>query len=327
MSISTAGKGDLATQEIAIADEMIELIKAVSDKRYPDSPVKRFNQVKSLGCFEADFEVLENLPAVLRHGLFAQPGSHRARIRFANASGEDDSKKDLRGMSIKVFDVVGEPLWGEPGVQDFLLNSYPALFAGTPEDFLKFIRATHRGKILNYFINPLDPHFGALRLLMKARKKHTSPFDIRYWSTTPSQLGENESVAVKYSVQPTSGYQSEMPDSLSKNYLSEAMQAHLKQGPACFDFMVQLQTDPSSMPIEDASVIWDEDVSPFIKVASITINYQNFRDEQAMCGCERMSFNPWQCLSEHTPLGGINRVRKRVYSEITSYRAQQNQSR
>jgi len=327
MSISTAGKGDLATQEIRIADEMIELIKAVSDKRYPDSPVKRFNQVKSLGCFEVDFKVLEDLPDTLRHGLFAQPGSHRARIRFANASSEDDSKKDLRGMSIKVFDVRGESLWGEPGIQDFLLNSYPALFAGTPEDFLKFIRATHRGKILKYFINPLDPHFGSLRLLMKARQKHTSPFDIRYWSTTPSQLGLDDSVAVKYSVQPTSPYQSNMPDTLTKDYLGDAMQAHLQQGPASFDFMVQLRSDPQNMPIEDASVIWDEQGSPFIKVASITVNYQNFRAQEAMCSCEETIFNPWQCQREHMPLGGINRVRKRVYSETSNYRAQKNQHR
>jgi len=327
MRISAAGKGDLATEEIRIADEMIELIKAVSDKRYPGSTVKRFNQVKSLGCFEADFNVLDDLPDWLRYGLFAQPGSHRARIRFANASGDDDSKKDLRGMSIKVFDVRGEPLWGEAGVQDFLLNSYPALFAGTPEDFLKFIRATHRGKVLSYFINPLDPHFGALRLLIKARKKHTCPFDIRYWSTTPSRLGLDDSVAVKYSVQPTSTYQSSMPDSLTKDYLGDAMQAHLKQGSASFDFMVQLRSDPQNMPIEDASAIWDEEVSPFIKVASITINYQNFRQDEAMFSCEKMSFNPWQCLHEHTPLGGINRVRKRVYSEISNYRAQKNQHR
>lgn len=327
MSNSTAGKADLETQEIAIADEMIALIKEVSDKRYPDTPIKRFNQVKSLGCFDADFKVMDGLPAVLSQGLFAQPGSHRARIRFANASGEDDSKKDLRGMSIKVFDVTGEPLWGEPGVQDFLLNSYPALFAGTSEDFLKFIRATHRGKVLSYFINPLDPHFAALHLLIKARKHHTSPFDIPYWSTTPFQLGHDERIAVKYSTQPTSNITSDMPETRTKHYLSDAMQAHLQRGAARFDFRVQLQADPENMPIEDASVIWDEQDSPFVTVAEITINGQSFRDDESMCRCEQISFNPWQCLPEHKPLGGINRVRKRVYSEIASYRALQNQTR
>lgn len=322
MSIPTESGGDIATREIRIAEEMIRLIKAVSDKRYPDAPIKRFNQVKSLGCFDVDFTVLEDLPEHLRHGLFAQPGTHRAYIRFANASSEDDSKKDLRGMSIKIFDVQGTPLWGKPGEQDFLLNSYPALFAGTPEDFLKFIQAVHAGRIWSYFINPLDSHLASLRLLMKARQQPASPFDIQYWSTTPFRLGGGASTVVKYSVQPSSDYQSSKPSSLTKNYLSDAMQTHLQQGPACFDFMLQLQTDPESMPIEDASVIWDEGASPFIKVASITINDQNFRANECMDRCEQISFNPWQSLPEHMPLGGINRVRHRVYSEIAAYRAQ-----
>ena len=30
--------------------------------------------------------------------------------------------------------------------------------------------------------------------------------------------------------------------------------------------------------------------------------------------CEAMSFTPWHALKEHRPLGGINRLRKAVYS-------------
>ncbi len=78
-------------------------------------------------------------------------------LRFANAVNADDSKKDIRGLSIKVSDVNGPVLWGAPGSQDFLLNSYPALFVATPEDFLSFIRARQEDKKIRFFINPFDP--------------------------------------------------------------------------------------------------------------------------------------------------------------------------
>ena len=324
---ATADDQDIRAKDDQIAEQMVTLIKEISEKRYPDSRIKRFNQPKSLGCFQGDFHVEADLPEPLKKGLFAQSGPHQAHIRFANASTEDDSKKDLRGMSIKVFDVQGTPLWGKPGEQDFVLNSYPALFAATPEDFLKFIRATKADRRWWYFFNPLDSHIGAFRLLMKARKHHTSPFDIRYWSTTPFQLGNDDDVVVKYSTQSCSGYHSSLPEKLTKNYLTEAMRNHLENQPACFEFMVQLQTDPSSMPIEDASVIWDEKVSPFIKVATLIIDDQDFLDEEVMRHCEYQAFHPWQSLPEHRPLGRMNYVRNRVYGEITQYRHQTNQAR
>ena len=91
--------------------------------------------------------------------------------------------------------------------------------------------------------------------------------------------------------------------------------------------MVQFQQDPNTMPIENASVIWDEAQSPFITLATITIKDQNFTSPTAMQTCEAMSFNPWQSLKAHQPLGGINRVRKPVYSEIANFRQSENEKR
>lgn len=326
-ALSIAQSQSTQTEDDEIAEQMITLIKEISEQRYPDAPIKRFNQPKSLGCFQGDFHVEADLPVQLKKGLFAQSGPHPAHVRFANASTENDSKKDLRGMSIKVLEVQGTALWGKSGEQDFVLNSYPALFAETPEDFLKFIRATKADRRWWYFFNPLDWHIGAFILLMKARKHHSSPFDIRYWSTTPFQLGNDGDVVVKYSTQPCSSYNSNLPEKLTENYLSEAMQNHLKNAPACFEFMVQLQTDADSMPIEDASVIWNEKVSPFIKVATLIIDDQDFLDEEVMRQCEYQAFHPWQSLPEHRPLGRMNYVRNRVYGEIIEYRHQTNEMR
>lgn len=321
------GQEDVRDNEDHLAREMTKLIKATSEKRYPDTEVKRFNQAKSLGCFRADFFIDQGLPSHLQKGLFAEPGHYPAQIRFANASTQDDHEKDLRGMSVKVLSVKGQSLWGEDGTQDFTLNSHPALFAATPEDFLQFIRATHRGRVWWYFINPMDPHLKSLWILFQARQQHTSPFHIPYWSTTPYRFGEDNSVAVKYSAKPCSDVEGRLPESPHADYLREAMQQDLRTKPVCFEFMVQFQKDPQAMPIEDASVVWDESVSPFQKVATITIDDQAFLTDQSLSECERLSFNPWQSLSAHRPLGGMNRVRKLIYAELAEFRNTKNESR
>ena len=308
--------------EDQLARQMAELIIDVSQRRYPEGPIKRFNQVKSLGCFNGKFEVKSDVPEALRHGLFAQPGRYSASARFASASTTDDREKDLRGLSIRVYGVQGDVVWGQPGQQDFVLNSYPVLFADTPETFEKFIRAQADDALLSFFLNPFDSHIGALMILLKARDHHTSPFDMRFWSTTPFQLGPEQ--AVKYSVQPCSSHKSTLPDELSANYLRAAMHTHLNNSHGCFDFMVQPRTDPSDMPIEDASVEWDEQDSPFVPVARLTFEQQEFMSREALEACEAVSFNPWQALNAHKPIGRMNYVRREIYTQLAVFREQQN---
>jgi len=319
------GEERAAADEAEIADRLVEAIKRASQRHYAVGEVKRFNQAKGLGCFAADFAVARDLPAELRQGLFRSGQVYPARIRFANASEMDDSKKDFRGISIKLSNVDGKSLWGRDGMHDFLLNSNPVLFAATPADFLSFVEAVADDTTWKYFINPR--HFYSLLIVWKGRARIASPFDIRYWSTTPYRFGDKSSVAVKYSVKPCSSITSELPDKPGGDHLSAAMKSHLQKAEACFDFLVQFQTDPKAMPVEDASVEWDEGMSPFRKLATITIKDQAFQTAAARQQCERMSFNPWQSLAAHQPIGGINRVRKLVYPESAGFRSEENRRR
>lgn len=303
--------------------EMNQRIATIMRSSPIDGVIPRFNQAKSLGCLDATFRVHESINNEFRQGLFAQPGSYRARLRFANASQQDDSEKDIRGLSIKIFGVKGETLWGESGIQDFLLNSYPALFVGTPEDFLDFIRARQEDKMVGFFINPFDSHLKSLWILFKARAVHSSPFSIRYWSTTPYRLGTDDSMAVKYSVTPCSGTSEPPAGQPGKDQLSSAMKAHLDRAPVCLEFGIQKRTHPGDMPIEDASVIWAEDVSPFHTVATLTIQPQVFDTPEALAACEKISFNPWQSLPEHQPLGRMNEVRRETYFSASQLRTKE----
>lgn len=319
------GEERATSKEAPITARMIDTIKAVSLQRHAEGDVQRFNQSKSLGCFDATFAVATDLPAELRQGIFAAEQTFPAKIRFANATEFDDTKKDFRGMSIKLANVQGVPLWGDPGQQDFLLNSYPALFAANPADFLKFIEAAQDDKLWRYFIKP--SHFYSLKVVIKGRQKIDNPFAIRYWSTTPYRFGDDASQAVKYSVRSCSKPHEQTNGARHQNFLTNAMAEHLRQTPACFDFMLQFQKDPVDMPIENAAVVWDEKRSPFIKVATITIDDQLFTTPARVKNCEAMAFNPWQSLAAHQPLGGINRVRKPVYSEIAAFRHAENKRR
>ncbi len=56
-----------------------------------------------------------------------------------------------------------------------------------------------------------------------------------------------------------------------ENYLREAMTKHLASKDAYFDFKIQLQTDASTMPVEDPTKKWDENEAPYVKVATIKI--------------------------------------------------------
>jgi catalase len=313
---------DMKLNNKQLVDEMTQRIKAITLADTENNIVPRFNQAKTIACVKAEFRVHDDIPEEFKQGIFSRPATYPAMLRFANATERDDSKKDIRGLSLRLSKVEGPVLWGKPGFQDFLLNSYPALFVATPEDFLGFIRARQEDKNLRFFLNPFDPHLKSLWIVLKARKKHLSPLDIRYWSTVPFRLGEATGLVVKYSVIPRSDYKTTQAVGAGENQLRAAIKAHLQQADACFHFAVQKQTDPKTMPIEDASVIWDEDVSPFRTVATITIKNQDFDNLESLAQCEQCSFNPWQSLAEHEPLGRMNEVRRLVYADAAKVRRQ-----
>lgn len=88
---------------------------------------------------------------------------------------------------------------------------------------------------------------------------------------------------------------------------------------------VQLCTDLQSMPVEDGSVQWPEDKSPYQPVAKLTFGPQDtFNPERRVYADDVLSFNPFHCLPEHRPLGNIMRVRKLAYETSSRYRHHMN---
>jgi hypothetical protein len=264
---------------------------------------------------EAEFSVATGLSADLKVGLFQQPRSYSAWIRFANAASGSDREKDVRGMSIKVHGVRGENLTRGSDVQDFVLNSHPVMMVPGPREFLELLRASEAGgwRRARYFLT----HPRAARIAFASRQNPSSHLDITYWSTTPYLFGQGR--AVKYIVRPVSRAHPRRP-SLTDTYLHDELRLRLSMEDVAFDFFVQFQTDARTMPIEDASVEWSERDSPYRRVAEVRIPRQALDVAGREQACERTSFNPWNCLAVHRPLGGMNRVRRTIYEAMQNFR-------
>jgi catalase len=308
----------MAPDEAAVVGEFIAFLRATSARRYPTGVVRRFNQGRHAGCVEAEFTVLDSVPAAHRVGLFARPRTYPAFIRFASAASTSDREKDVRGMSIKVRPVEGENLTAGETAQDFILNSHPVMMVPDTRAFLELLRANEAGGFARawYFLS----HPAATRIALASRQNPTSHLDIAYWSTTPYLYGDGR--AVKYIARPQSSVTHDRPRKLTDNYLREALADHLAHSDATFDFMVQFQADSRSMPIEDASIEWKEQESPYIPVARIRIPQQRLDAPGRETACEQVAFNPWHCLADHRPLGNFNRARRDIYHAMASFRAE-----
>ena len=308
----------VGADEAAVVAQFVAFLKAASDKRAGTGPRQRFNQARASACVNAEFMVLGGLPGDVRVGLFAAPRAYRAWIRFANAASASDRDRDIRGMSIRVFDVEGANLTPGASTQDFVLNSHPVMMAGDTKSFMELLQANEAGGLRRalYFLT----HPQALRVGMAARTNPTCHLDLSYWSTTPYLFGPRK--AVKYVVRPGSTRRSPMPPTLTDTYLTEAIRARLAESDATFDFMIQLQTDSRRMPIEDASVEWKQQDSPYVPVARIRIPQQSIDEPGREAQCEQTSFNPWHCLPEHRPLGSMNRARREIYRAMAAFRAE-----
>lgn len=291
----------------------------------PSGIMRRDAHTKMHGMVRAEFTVLPDLPPELRVGLFSQPGTYQAWIRFSNQNlMNPDIKKDIRGMAIKVLNVPGPKLMpGEPDSpnMDLVLISSPFFMARDVQEFDDLIKGLTGGKLalLGFFLT----HWRMSWNLLRSMKIFANPLQIRYWSSTPYRFGAQ---AVKYSAIPHVAQADRIPDPAPDDLLRQAMIGQLAREDVYFDFAVQFQTDAVRMPIEDPGVEWSEQQSPFRKVASIKILRQQFDSAAQREFGEHASFNPARCLAEHRPLGGINRARMAVYQAISLFRHEKNQA-
>jgi len=309
------------TQDIEKLSKLQEFLM----KNVPRLKGRRGQHPKHHGCVVATFTVNPDIPNELKQGLFRSPGTYQAVIRFSNGGNDEDTKPDVHGMAVKLVGVRGERASAdadERETQDFVMLDNPVFFVKNVKQMVEFAGALAASKAQPSNMEPMKKFAAAHPEEAKLARQATSrfignPLRVQYFSTTPYRLG---SAVVKYTARPSDV---ETPPASAagtdENYLRQAMVERLSSSkePVVFDLLAIRQTDAASQPIEDPTVEWKTEP---VKVATITIPPQGFSSDEQLKFCEDLSYSPWHALSDHRPLGGINRARKPVYRMSTELR-------
>lgn len=317
----------LLPDEDKVTRDIIEVFRQNLLRRYITRKAERGANAKTYGIARAEFRVLPGLPDHLAKGIFREPKTYRAWVRFADTGSvitPDPEHVGVVGIGIKIMGVPGPKLMDdEVNTQDFTLIGVRTFTASDTVGMTKLQTQILKYRPAVYFFNPLYPG-RFLDFIMQGLDSRLlgSPLESQLYSCTPFLHGEG--LAVHYSVKPVSSRESPIPVFASDNYLREALIRTLSEEDVEFDFMVQLQKDPHRQPIEDASIEWKESETPFIPIARIFIPKQKIDSAAQLAFADVISINPWHCMPEHRPLGSINRNRKAMYSEMAKLRQQMN---
>ncbi|MDD5364251.1 MAG: catalase family protein [Gallionellaceae bacterium] len=290
---------------------------------------ERGGNTKTHGMVRAEFIVHDGLPAQFRHGIFAEPRTYRAWVRFSGPGPyvtPDIDDVGFMSISIKLMGVPGAKLMDEEQfTQDFFGVSTPTFVTPDTRANAHLQKWSLKNASIFHFLNFSQPHVldGIMQMLWV--KTQSSPFEAPYFSCVPYLLGEGR--AMVYSVWPASDSRTPVPRLPRRppdDYLRQAMIQALDRGDVDLDFRIQLQTDPFRMPIENAGVLWPERLSPRVSVATLHIPRQRFDSPAQTAFARRLSYNPWHCVPEHRPLGNQSRARKRMYWELSRLRHDMN---
>jgi hypothetical protein len=289
---------------------------------------ERGGNTKTHGLVRGELIVHEGLPEKFRHGIFAQPKTYRAWVRFSGPGPyitPDIEDVGFMSISIKLMGVPGPKLLDdEKFTQDMFGVSTPTFVTPDTKANAQLQIESIKNAQIFYFFNFQRPHI--LDFIMQSLwiKTQSSPFEAPYFSCVPYLLGEGQ--AMQYSVWPKSNKRTpvpRLPFRPPNDYLRDAMVAAL-EGEVELDFRVQLQTDPHLMPIENAAVLWPERLSPRVSVATLRLPPQRFNSAAQMEFAKRLTYNPWHCIPEHRPLGNQSRARRRMYFELSRLRQRMN---
>jgi hypothetical protein len=298
---------------------------------------------KSHGILKAELTVLPDLPPEFAQGMFAVPGVYQAVLRISTNPGDilSDSISVPRGLALKVMGVEGARLSGAEGnSQDFVMVNGPVFTSPNAKAFLKSLkllakttdRAEWAKKALSAVLRGNERVLeavggGSATLQTMGGAPNVHPLGETYYSQTAFRHGHH---VAKFSLVPVSEtltrHTEEIIDTKGRpDALREAVAVAAEAGVCEWELRVQLCRDAEAMPVENPSVLWDEEDSPFITVARLHANPQpGWSEARAQIVDEKLRFSVWTGLEAHRPLGSVNRVRRETYKMSSDFRSQFN---
>jgi len=314
---STGWQEQIAADEaerFARYGEQFAALQARKSKRYGNG---RALHRKQLTAALGTLEVLPDLPAFARHGLFAKPGPHEVWVRLSNGGMDraPDARPDIRGFSLRVFGVHGDSALGNGPAksQDFLLINQEKFAFPKSDEFVEFVVAASQGNgaLLKHLIKRYGLLGGPARLvqMLKTVSKPFGGFATEpVFSCVPIACGP---YAVRVRLVPAVG-NGKAVSGANKDWGAD-FSGRLRQHALEWELQLQPFINEQITPIEDASVNWS---SPYTTVARLLLPQQDTgsTDGQSLATeTEASVFDPWQALAAHRPLGDVQRARKVVY--------------
>ncbi len=302
---------------------------------------------KSHGLFKGELRVLDGLPETLAQGLFARPRRYPVVARLSTPPAEqlDDNVSLPRGFALKVQEVEGERVDGSQGerTQDFLFVDGPVFSAPDAAGFLRTLKllAVTTGRVpslkraVSGALQGVETAVEALggqstTLVTLGGHAETHPLGETFFTQVPMRYGRYMAKLQLAPVSPNLLTLKDKPIDLDgrPDGTREAVVAFFTgpgAAPAEWELRVQLCTDLETMPIEDASVEWPQERSPFVAVARLVLPPQPAWSEALAREIDDgMAFNPWHALAAHRPLGGVMRARIAAYAASSQFRSRFN---
>ena len=322
--------------------DLIDTMRSITETTSEDyGHAVRSVHAKAHGILAGELTIVGDLPPELAQGLFAAPGRHEVVMRFSTNPGDilDDSVSAPRGLALKILDVQGErlPDSQEDSTQNLILVNAPAFAAADAKAFLGSLKqlaattdkAEWAKKLLSATLRGVETAIEAVggksaMISTMGGAPITHPLGETYYSQVPFRYGDH---IAKFALAPVSANLTQLtgdrvntadrPDAL-REVIAETV---IEQGGA-WELRVQLNTDLDAMPVEDASVEWDEKASPYRTVARITVAPQmSMGTDLAATIDEQTFFSPWHGIAAHRPLGSVNRARRQAYEMSAEFRS------
>ena len=292
---------------------------------------------KAHGVLKGEFAIDGGLPPELAQGLFATSGTHRALVRISTNAGDilPDAISLPRGLAIKVLDTAGERLPGADGTaQDFVTNNGKVFVAKDAKTFLGNVKML--AKTTDRLEGTKTLLSSALRGVHNALEAvgvssptvdtlggapNVDPLGETYNSVTPYRWGD---YIAKYRLVPVAADQVALAGRIvdaghRPDAVREDVRREMARLDAEWEFQVQLCRDLDRQPIEDATVEWDEAISPFQRVGVLRVPAQDsWSAEQVREIDEETRFSVWTGLAAHQPLGN------KTYRHSADFRARVN---
>jgi len=335
----------IAPDEAATRTALTATMRSIIETTWRDyGHAVRSVHAKSYALLDGELTVLDGLPHDLAQGMFARPATYPVVLRFSTNPGDmlDDAVSAPRGLALKVIGVEGARLPGAEGAvtQDFVMANGPAFVAPDAKAFLGSLKllaaSTDRAEGAKKAVSAaLRGVGGALRTVglqspvvtSMGGQPLTHPLGESFYSQAPLRHGDHVAKVMVAPVSPGLVALRDKPIELhgNPNALRQAAIDALAQDGGEWEVRVQLCTDVAAMPIEDASVEWPQDASPYVPVARIRVAAQPaWSEDRAAQADDGLAFSPWHGLAAHQPLGSINRARRPAYQAMAEFRAEHN---